>query len=236
VAVSSPQPEKAVEATREARFLLAEPEKRLLRWIAARLPRWILPDDLTALGVLASLAICGAYALSNGDTAWLWAASALLLVQWLGDSLDGTLARVRRIERPKYGFYIDHLVDAISTAAIGIGLGLSPFMLLSTGTLIVVGYLVLSINVYLESYAFGRFDIGYGYVGPTEMRLVLIALNTALALGSGLGFTLVGLDLTPLDVIGLAVVGVMAALLVVRARRNLRDLARIEPAAPRSGR
>ena len=101
---------------------------------------------------------------------WLWVASALLVVQWLGDSLDGTLARVRGIQRPKYGYYLDHLVDAISTAAIGIGLGLSPYMLLSVGTLIVVAYLILSINVYLESFALGRFSLGYGYLGPTEIR------------------------------------------------------------------
>jgi archaetidylinositol phosphate synthase len=82
-------------------------------------------------------------------------ASGLLIVHWLGDSLDGTLARVRGIERPRYGFYLDHLVDAVSTAAIGIGLGLSPFMLLSVGTIVVVAYLMLSINVYLESYALG---------------------------------------------------------------------------------
>ena len=226
---------RAVDAKRTGGFLLARPERRLLESIARKLPRWILPDDLTLLGVLASLSICGAYALSNSDAAWLWAASALLFVQWLGDSLDGTLARVRRIERPTYGYYIDHMVDAISTAAIGIGLGLSPFMLLSTGTLIVVGYLVLSINVYLESFAFGRFQIGYGYVGPTEMRLILIGLNTALALGSGLGFKLIGLTLTPLDVIGLAIVGVMALLLVGRSTKNLRELARLEPAASRRG-
>ena len=93
---------------------------------------------------------------------WLWAASALLVVHWLGDSLDGTLARVRGIQRPRYGYYLDHLVDAVATAAIGIGLGLSPHMLLSVGMLIVVAYLVLSINVYLESQALGRFSIGYG--------------------------------------------------------------------------
>ena len=104
-------------------------------------------------------------------------------MQWFGDSLDGTLARVRGIERPTYGYYLDHLVDAIATAAIGIGLGLSPLMLLSIGTLIVVAYLILSINVYLESFAFNRFSIGYGYVGPTEIRLILIALNTVVALG-----------------------------------------------------
>jgi phosphatidylglycerophosphate synthase len=160
----------AVEASREPNFLLARPERRLLRWIAARLPRWILPDDLTALGVISAFAIFAAYQLSNQSLDWLWAASALLVVHWLGDSLDGTLARVRGIERPTYGYYLDHLVDAVSTAAIGLGLGLSPFMLLSVGTLVVVAYLILSINVYLESFAFGRFSIGYGLIGPTELR------------------------------------------------------------------
>jgi archaetidylinositol phosphate synthase len=223
----------AVEATREPGFLLAVPERRLLRWMAARVPRWILPDDLTALGVLASLGICAAYQLSNQGTAWLWVASALLVVQWFGDSMDGTLARVRGIERPTYGYYIDHLVDAISTAAIGIGLGLSPYMLLSIGTLIVVVYLTLSINVYLESYAFGRFNIGYGYVGPTEVRVILIALNTALALGLGLDFNIIDLDLTLLDLIGLGIAATMAVLLIGRAGRNLRELGRREPGASR---
>jgi archaetidylinositol phosphate synthase len=95
--------ERSVEATREPSFLLAKPERRLLRSTAARLPRWVLPDDLTALGVLAALGICVVYQLSNEDLAWLWAASGLLVVQWFGDSLDGTLARVRGIERPTYG-------------------------------------------------------------------------------------------------------------------------------------
>jgi archaetidylinositol phosphate synthase len=224
---------EAVEATREPGFLLAVPERRLLRWMAARVPRWILPDDLTALGVLASLGVCAAYQLSNQGTAWLWVASALLVVQWFGDSMDGTLARVRGIERPTYGYYIDHLVDAISTAAIGIGLGLSPYMLLSIGTLIVVAYLTLSINVYLESYAFGRFNIGYGFVGPTEVRVILIALNTALALGLGLDFNIVDLDLTVLDLIGLAIAATMVVLLIGRAGRNLLELGRREPGASR---
>ncbi len=226
--------EKSVEATREPSFLLALPEKRLLRWIAARLPKWVLPDDLTALGVLAAVAVAVAYQLSNDSLAWLWVASAMLVVQWFGDSLDGTLARVRGIERPTYGYYLDHLVDAIATAAIGIGLGLSPLMLLSIGTLIVVAYLILSINVYLESFAFNRFSIGYGYVGPTEIRLILIALNTVVALGAGLDFVIADLQLTVFDVIGLAIAATMIVLLLGRAVRNLRELARKEPAAPRS--
>jgi phosphatidylglycerophosphate synthase len=231
--VSGGEAEAAVHADREESFLLAVPEKRLLRWIAGKLPRWILPDDMTALGVLAAIAVAVAYQLSNDAIGWLWVASALLVVQWVGDSLDGTLARVRKIERPTYGYYLDHLVDAVSTAAIGIGLGLSPFMLLSTGTLIVVAYLILSINVYLESFAFNRFSIGYGKIGPTEIRLILILLNTALALKLGLDFTLVGLDLTVFDVVGLAIAGVMVVLLLDRSFRNLRELAKKEPAAPR---
>jgi archaetidylinositol phosphate synthase len=223
----------AVEAEREPNFLLARAERRFLPWVAQRLPRRVLPDDMTALGVAAALGVCAAYQLSNDGKGWLWVASALLVVQWLGDSLDGTLARVRGIQRPKYGYYLDHLVDAIATAAIGIGLGLSPFMLLSVGTLVVVAYLILSINVYLESYALGRFSLGYGYLGPTEIRLILIALNAALALGWGLDFRIVELDVTVLDVVGLGIAGVMIALLTTRAFKNLRELAREEPAASR---
>ena len=104
-------------------------------------------------------------------------------------------------------------------------------MLLSIGTLIVVAYLILSINVYLESYAFGRFSIGYGWIGPTEVRLILIALNTVVALGAGLDFAAADLELTVFDLIGLAIAGTMIALLLGRAARNLRELARKEPSA-----
>jgi phosphatidylglycerophosphate synthase len=160
-------------------------------------------------------------------------ASGLLIVHWLGDSLDGTLARVRKIERPTYGYYLDHIVDAGSTALIGIGLGLSPVMLLSVGTLVVVAYLILSINVYLESAAFGRFSLGYGLLGPTEMRAIIISLNTIVAVGVGLSFTFLGLDLTVYDVFGLVVAGGMIALLLGRATSNLRELAVKEPSGTR---
>jgi archaetidylinositol phosphate synthase len=205
---------------REKKFLLAEPEARLLEWIAKRLPAWIKPDHLTALGVLAALGIAAAYVLSNGNEAWLWAASALLVVHWLGDSLDGTLARVRKTERPRYGYYLDHLVDAFATAAIGIGLGLSPYMLLAVGLAIVVAYLILSINTYLETQAFGVFSLGYGRLGPTEARLGLIGLNTALFLG-----------MPSLDLLGIGLAAAMIVALVARAARNLKRLAELEPAA-----
>ena len=213
-------------APREKTFLLARPEGRVLEWIARRLPAWVMPDHLTALGVVAAVGIAVAYALSNGDPLWLWAASGLLVVHWLGDSLDGTLARVRRTERPKYGYYLDHLVDAIATALIGIGLGLSPYMLLVTGLVVVVAYLVLSINTYLETNTLGVFSLGYGRLGPTEARVGLIAINTVLALGVVPAFA----GFSVLDAAVLGAAGVMLVALALRAARNLRELARREPA------
>ena len=219
------------EAPREKRFLLARAESRALEWLAARLPARVMPDHLTALGVIAAAGIAGAYVLSNGDRAWLWAASALLVVHWLGDSLDGTLARVRRSERPTYGYYLDHLVDAVATALIGLGLGLSPFMLLATGLVIVVAYLVLSINTYLETQALGVFRLGYGRLGPTEARLALLGILVAIALGAHASLPLLGQTLTLLDVVGLGAAGAMTLAGGARALANLRVLALREPAA-----
>jgi archaetidylinositol phosphate synthase len=212
--------ETTTDAPRAKHFLLAAPEARVLEWIARRLPARVMPDHLTALGVLAALGIAAAYVLSNGDKTWLWAASALLVVHWLGDSLDGTLARVRRIERPKYGYYLDHLVDAGATIAIGAGLVLSPYMGLATGLAVVIAYLALSINTYLETQVFGVFSLGYGRFGPTEARVGLILVNLALLAGA------TGI----LDIAGLAIAGLMLAGLGVRAARNLRVLAEREPA------
>jgi archaetidylinositol phosphate synthase len=221
----------AAEHRREPKFLLAPFERRALPWLAERLPKWVLPDHLTALGIVAALAIGGSYALSNESSIWLWVASALLLAHWFGDSLDGTLARFRKIERPRYGYYLDHLTDGLATVAIGIGLGLSPYMLLSTGLIVVVVYLVMSINVYLETQAFGRFRLGYGLLGPTEARVALILLNVALALGVGLDFRIAGIGLTVLDAIALGAAALMVVLLGIRAVGNLRELAIDEPSA-----
>ena len=217
-------------APREKTFLLAAPEGRVLTWLAERMPARVMPDHMTLLGVVAAIGIAVAYVLSNGDSTWLWAASGLLVVHWLGDSLDGTLARVRKIERPTYGYYLDHLVDAIATAIIGIGLGLSPYLLLATGMVLVIAYLVLSINTYLETQALGVFRLGYGRLGPTEARLGLIGLNTLLALGVPLGFELAGVGMTVLDVIVLGAAGAMAVALAIRAAATLRTLAVREPA------
>jgi len=219
----------AAKHERTSVFFLQRFERWALPRLAARLPRWVVPDHLTLLGVLAATGIAIAYSLSNRHEAWLWAASAGLVVHWFGDSLDGTLARVRKIERPRYGFYLDHLTDAYSTTVIGIGLGLSPYMLLSIGLAIVIAYLVLSINVYLETHAFGRFQFGYAWFGPTEARVILILLNALALTRPPLPFHVGVVGATLFDVIGVLVAGAMAILLVARVQHNLRTLARMEP-------
>ncbi|MGB5526402.1 MAG: CDP-alcohol phosphatidyltransferase family protein, partial [Gemmatimonadota bacterium] len=138
-------------------------------------------------------------------------------------------ARYRRIERPRYGFYLDHLTDAYSTLAIGLGLGFSPYMLLSVGLAITIGYLLLSVNVYLETHVFGEFKLGHGILGPTEARVLLIALNTGAALIGPLRFYVRGVPFTPFDVLGLIGVVGMVVLLLSRATHNLKTLAALEP-------
>jgi phosphatidylglycerophosphate synthase len=217
-------------ATRKLTFLLAEPERRLLRWIAGRLPRSWMPDHLTAIGVFGALVVGAGYALSPGHPGWLWLASLGLAINWFGDSLDGTLARVRRIERPKYGYYIDHMVDAFNTAVIGAGIGLSPYVSLSLAMLVVILYLALSINIYLESSVLGVFEIAYGIFGPTEVRLLLILANSALFAGA------LWADLAAASVARIAngtlllACGAMLLVLAARFSRNLMRLARLEPA------
>src|SRR5438477_1147825 len=207
---------------REMRFLLAGPEGRILRALAARVPRSIRSNHLTAIGTIGAAAAGIAYALTTYHPAWLWVASAMLVVNWLGDSLDGTLARVRGTQRPKYGYYLDHVVDAFSTAVIGLGIGLSPYVDLGLALGMVIVYLALSINVYLESSVFGVFKISYGRIGPTEVRLLLIALNTLVV------FWPSPTSLVANWTLGVILAG-MVALFIARFARNLYRLAKLEP-------
>jgi phosphatidylglycerophosphate synthase len=216
-------------AKREMSFLLAAPERRVLRWIATRLPRGAMPDHLTVVGVAGALTTGAGYALSARHAGWLWLATLGLALNWFGDSLDGTLARVRHVERPKYGYYIDHMVDAVNTTLIGAGFGLSPFVSLPAALLLVILYLCLSINVYLESSVHGEFDLGFGIVGPTEVRILMALVNTGLFAG------VLWTDLSAAAVARVATVVVLVVsaglgyALIARFRINLIRLSRLEP-------
>lgn len=222
---------RPADAQRQATFVLTRFERWALPRIAASLPRWILPDHLTALGVFGATLIAAGYLCTRWTPAWLWVVNLGLVIHWLGDSLDGTLARVRKHERPRYGFYLDHLTDAYATIVIGVGLGFSPYMLLSVSMSLVIAYLVLSINVYLETHVFGVFRYGYGIVGPTEARVVLLLMNLLALVVGPLAFEASGVGFTLFDVVGVLLALGMIALLLTRAGRNLATLGRAEPPA-----
>jgi archaetidylinositol phosphate synthase len=219
------------QAQRKLDFLLAPLERRTIAWLVKRLSSRITPDHLTAIGVAAALGFAACFAFSGELRDLLWVGVGLLALNWFGDSLDGSLARARHIERPRYGYYLDHLVDAISTAAIVIGIGLSPYMMLPLGMAVGLMYLALSINVYLEAQTRGQFRIGYGVFGPTEARVALAAATAALAAGFDVHLHALGHTWQALDIVGVAMIVVMTLSLAVRAAGNLRALAALEPPA-----
>ena len=167
-------------ATRIHGSFLAAAEKRALIWMAERMPRWVNSDHLTALGFAAQIATGVCYALAGRNRRMLLAAIVCLALNWFGDSLDGTLARVRQQQRPRYGFYVDHMIDSIGATAMMVGLALSGYMhpIIAIGLLI--AFLLLSIQSYLATYTIGEFHLSFWRFGPTELRILLAIGNLAL--------------------------------------------------------
>ena len=168
------------QATRVHRSFLAAAEKRTLVWIAERMPARVNSDHLTILGFVAQIATGVCYALAVGDRRMLLAAIVCLAVNWFGDSLDGTLARVRQKQRPRYGFYVDHMIDSIGATAMMGGLALSGYMHPAIAIGLLIAFLLLSIQSYLATYAIGEFHLSFWRFGPTELRILLAVGNMAL--------------------------------------------------------
>ena len=165
-------------AARDNSSLLANLERQALIWMAGRLPPRVNSDHLTALGFLALLCAGAAYAAASAfPKTGLTVAIACLLLNWFGDSLDGTLARVRQQQRPRYGFYVDHLLDSIGTVVLFAGIPFSGLMSFYIAAVLLVAYLLVSIEVFLATYTVGRFQLSFGGFGPTELRLLLITGN-----------------------------------------------------------
>jgi len=189
--------------------LLAAMERRLLTWLCARMPHWVTPDLLTALGMIGAFAIFAGYAASGLHVGWLWLSIGGYVVQWFGDSMDGSLARFRRIERPSYGYFIDHSCDGLATLLILAGMGASPYIRMDVALVALAGYLLLSIHAYLAARVVGEFKLSYLAAGPTELRLMLIGLTLAMMLlgyAPGIFGPISGFDLF---------VGIVGAILVL---------------------
>ncbi|UZW57164.1 CDP-alcohol phosphatidyltransferase family protein [Sphingobium sp. JS3065] len=180
------QPPKAL--SRIQQNWLAAKERRLLNWLCAHMPAQVTPDVLTATGMVGAVMIFAGYAASNADPAWLLIAIIGYVVQWFGDSMDGSLARFRQIERPSYGYFIDHSCDGLATLLILAGIGLSPYVTMDVALIALAGYLLLSIHAFLSARVLGEFKLSYLSAGPTELRIMLIALTVMMMmLGAGPG-------------------------------------------------
>lgn len=214
-------------ARRVNRSLTASGEKRALEWIAARAPRWVTSDRLTALGLAAQVGAGVFYALSRYDRRTLLLVVLCIILNWLGDSLDGTLARVRRQQRPRYGFYVDHVVDIFGATALMIGLGWSGLLHAEIATAMLIAFLLLSAESYLATYTLGHFQLSQGVFGPTEIRILLIA-GTLELLRSPYA-TAFGHRILLFDLGGAIAAIVMFAMVIVVAVRHTRELYRQEP-------
>lgn len=193
-------------------ILLGPLERPALKWLAEHQPSWMTPDILTIIGIFGSVLIFTSYALSRIDPAFLWLASLGFVINWYGDSLDGTLARVRKIERPKYGFFVDHVVDAASEALVFFGLGVTFYIRFDLASVALVGYLMLSVYVYVTTAVVGKFQLSYGKFGPTEIRVLAILINVLMFSGVNLYFSVGPFNLTLYDgliaLIALALYGI----------------------------
>lgn len=212
---------------REHRSILAASEKRLLIFIAERLPQSINSDHLTALA-LAAIGMAGAaFAAARWDRRALWLVVVALALNWFGDSLDGTLARVRRAERPRYGFYVDHVLDIAGTSLLLAGLACSPFMTPIVALGVLIAYLLVAGEVFLATAVRGVFKMSVGGVGPTELRIILAA--GALALLRDPHVSIGPLTVPLFDLGGALAAAGLVAVFVVSVLRNTRVLAAAEP-------
>ncbi len=212
--------------------LLADVEKRCLIWLARRLPLWVGSDHLTALGGLAMLGVGVSYWLASQYSLALVAAVVLLAVNWFGDSLDGTVARVRRQERPRYGFYVDHVLDVIGILFLFGGLVLGGLMTPLIGAGLVVAYYLLNVEIALATHTVGKFRISYWKMGPTELR-ILIALGTLQLLRSPY-VTMFGGRYLLFDIGAVVAIAGLVVTFIAAAVSNTRTLYKAEP-LPKSG-
>lgn len=217
-------------ATRIQTSILSKPEKTALLWLAHRTPACINSDHLTALGLAAMLGVGLSYWLSASQPMLgLGLASVFLALNWLGDSLDGTLARVRNKLRPRYGFYVDHVVDMLGALFLLCGLALSGWMTAAIAAALLILFFMLSINTYLATYTMGEFRISFGPFSPTELR-VLLAIGNAFLLWKPRAMVF-GREMLLFDAGGIVGVVGMTLLLIACITRNTVQLYREEPIA-----
>lgn len=216
------------DAVRIQTSLLNASEKKVLVWLAKRQPEWMTSDMLTAIGTVGAVIIAVGYILSGYNINFLWLSSFGFIVNWYGDSLDGTLARVRNRQRPIYGYYIDHTVDCLDEFMIFIGIGLSGLMNFELSLMILALYFMLTINVSINAHLKKEFKLTYARLGPTEFRILAILANTVLVLIPSLTeFSLFGLSF--LDYVGIVVFLVLLIIYLTTIAKDAKEYAEMDP-------
>ncbi len=209
---------KFQSATRVQEALTARAEKQALIWMAQRAPHWMNSDHLTLLGFAAQFLTGVSYALARWSRWALLAATACIFLNWLGDSLDGTLARVRNRQRPRYGFYVDHVIDTFGALFLCGGLALSGYAHPAVAIGMLVAFLMLSIETYLATYTIGSFHLSFWKFGPTEIRILLALGNVALLVRPLVHLD--GREFRLFDVGGMVATAVMMVILVISSIRH----------------
>ena len=205
-------------AVRVQQAITAAVEKRVLLWMAKRVPESISPDHLTALGFAAQFLAGLSYGWASWNKQALWLASLFIALNWFGDSLDGTLARYRARLRPRYGFYVDHMADTFGAVFLMSGLALSGYLHWQIAVGMLIAFLVLSVESYLTTYTIGRFTMSHSLFGPTEIRILLIIGNIALIYHPNAH--LLGHEILLFDVGGAIAIAGMAVMAVIATLRH----------------
>ncbi len=211
---------------------LAGPERRFLDWACPRLPAWISPDQLTALGFLGAVAAFAGYLLAAREPAWLWLVNFGLVVNWFGDSMDGNVARARGIERPRYGFFLDQSVDVLSQFIFALGLGLSGFVSLSIAITGLAAYFMMTALSLLRATATGEFHLASGGIGLTEVRCLFVFGNILFFFFPPVPFPIGPMTATYADLLGLLWIAVNLGLYLITMIAELRKLARADRRPP----
>ena len=224
------------DAVRIQTSVLNALEKKVLVYLAERQPRWMTSDILTYIGVFGAVVIAAGYVLSAWNINFLWLSSLGFIINWYGDSLDGTLARVRKTQRPIYGYYLDHTIDAINEVMIFVGVGLSGLMHLEISLLALVMYLLMTINVSINAHLKKEFKLTYASLGPTEFRIIMIIINTLFVTVAPLrefscGFHICGhqLAFSALDLIGIAIIIILALMHLTTVHKDIKGYAEMDP-------
>jgi archaetidylinositol phosphate synthase len=209
--------------------LLQPLERPLLQWLATRLPTRMTSDDLTAIGLTGAAVAFAGYALSRWHPGFLWLATAGLIVNWFGDSLDGTVARLRKAERPRYGFFIDHTTDVFAQVLLALGLGLSSYVRFEIACLALIAYLVVAVYTFVRTNVFGVLQIAFNGIGPTEVRIGMIFLNLRFFMARPEPIVDWWAPLSAIDLLILASAAAVLVFVAVSIRRDGQRLAAEDP-------